>query len=129
MLAKIMSKAVCVALVAGAAITATAAAASAETSNGAEARSVHVSYADLNLGSEAGARAMYTRLSGAAHRACGDSSGRMSITEAREIRECVSGALDRAVAALDQPTVTALYEREYGVPRDPGDVQVADASR
>jgi UrcA family protein len=70
---------------------------------------LRVEYADLNLNSEAGAEVMLRRLNRAAASVCGDSYGRRPIEAREAVRACMSDAVERAVSALDHPTVTALY--------------------
>ena len=67
-----------------------------------------VSYADLNLQSEAGVRALYRRLERAAERVC-DGADRRSIGW----RECYETALAGAVKNIGAPQLTALH-RAHG---------------
>ena len=66
-----------------------------------------VSYADLDLGHEAGARALLARIKSAAKRVCG------TAPDARDTdpsyRKCVDRALDRAVTEVNRPAVNALH--------------------
>lgn len=71
-----------------------------------------VSYADLNLHDQADAAILLRRLDRAAQRACGDHHGRMPLRERVEIRRCAADAVEQAVAALNQPTLTALFNGE-----------------
>jgi UrcA family protein len=82
---------------------------------------VAVSYSDLNLAHEDGARTLLTRLDHAATHVCG---GRPSIADlhARSSYEaCRKAAMDRAVATVHAPLVASLY----GVPRQEQPTQVA----
>jgi UrcA family protein len=63
-----------------------------------------VNYADLNLRSEAGARALYRRLQRAAERVC-DDAGRHS----RASRECYETALADAVNSIGAPKLVELH--------------------
>ena len=72
-----------------------------------QVQSETVTYADLDLGHQAGARALLARINGAAKRVCGP---------APDVREtnspysrCVGSAVDRAVAEVNRPTVIALH--------------------
>lgn len=72
-------------------------------------KSVVVRYADLNLGTTAGAKALYARISSAATRACG---GRPDIRELRQheqYRECYDAAMESAVHKVDSARLQALY--------------------
>jgi UrcA family protein len=89
---------------------ATAAPASAETSR--DTYEARISIGDLNLQSEAGADAFLRRVHNEARGACGDRSGRMSLTERRAIRACMSDFQERAVAALDNDYVTTRFAGE-----------------
>ena len=69
--------------------------------------SVKVRYGDLNLGTEAGAKAMLQRLRHAAKVICGpDSYDPMTL--AFVYAPCVRETTDRAVARFGNPLVTAL---------------------
>jgi UrcA family protein len=68
--------------------------------------SVKVKYADLDLTSEAGARALLQRLHRAAKTVCGDRGD--DPFERYLWAPCVADATNRAVATLGNPLVTAL---------------------
>ena len=73
--------------------------------------SVPVSYADLDLSSASGATTMLHRLNDAALNACGADDS--SVSEYKwAVREssCYHASMDRAVAALDAPAVTQLWQ-------------------
>ncbi len=72
-----------------------------------ETRSTRVSYADLDLQGEAGARTMFQRIRHAARSVCetnldGEWNGRVVYFA------CVRNATDQAVAKLNNPLVTAM---------------------
>ena len=71
--------------------------------------SVKVQYAELNLSSPAGAKAMLQRINQAANEVCGpQSTGR--IDRVARLREtCVKQAISGSVRQLNAPMVTALY--------------------
>jgi len=72
---------------------------------------IDVSYADLNIKSAAGQRALYGRLKSAAQRACAPlDDGRHSPTSFR-FQGCCQTALDSAVANINQPALTAMHSR------------------
>jgi UrcA family protein len=71
--------------------------------------SARVSYADLNLGSEAGAHTLYQRLKGAASRVCGTVDHR---SPAR--RQCYDKALGDAVHSVGAPRLVALHGARAG---------------
>lgn len=67
-----------------------------------------VSYADLNLARSNDAARLYERLGNAAEDVCAHFDGRDLVTRKMQ-RQCESEALSNAVAAVDNPTVTALH--------------------
>ena len=67
-----------------------------------------VSYADLNLKGEPGARTLYSRLRMAAAEVCAPFRGD-SLRERMKWRECFKPALARSVAEVDEPTLTAYH--------------------
>jgi UrcA family protein len=70
---------------------------------------IAVSYADLNLKSEAGARVMLGRLQAAAASVCGGAAVSSHLDDVTAFRACTRQALDRAVSDLRSPRVSALY--------------------
>jgi UrcA family protein len=72
-----------------------------------ETVSVKVSFADLNLSTEAGAKIMLQRIRNAAKEVCGTESDD-PIDRMFEYLPCVNGTTDRAVARFHNPIVTAL---------------------
>jgi UrcA family protein len=94
----------------GASLLATAglAAAAPALAQSDDAPSIHVSYADLNLGSRDGAKAMIGRIDDAASRVCGGPPD-MRLLDARAYYwACKGQAVERAVRQLDAPLVTAM---------------------
>lgn len=79
---------------------------------GQEPTEVGVRYDDLDLSTEEGARTFLSRLRQAASRACGGRPDAREIKEMQRFRKCVADEMDRVVALLNQPTVTAVYQRE-----------------
>jgi UrcA family protein len=80
------------------------------------------SAADLNLGAAAGADALLNRIESAAREGCGHSYGRMELREYFVRRQCVRGAMDRAVTRLGNRLVTQRYIERGG---RPGSVVIA----
>jgi UrcA family protein len=72
-----------------------------------DTRSTRVSYADLNLQSEAGARTMFQRIRHAARSVC-----EINLDDSWDGRvryfACVRDTTDQAIAKLDSPLVTAM---------------------
>ena len=97
------------AIACGIALTTTA---TADQRNGEPLTKV-VSYADLNLNSEPGARTLYGRLRMAATHVCAPFRGN-SLRESTNWRECFNSALARSVAEVDQPILTAYHLSRTG---------------
>lgn len=76
------------------------------------ARSITVSYADLDIASASGAASLYHRIKGAARDVCGY-EGR-SLVEIRQWQSCVRGAVDDAVATVNTPLLTAMHSGKDG---------------
>ena len=87
-----------------------------------DTRSTRVSYADLNLQSEAGARTMFQRIRHAARSVC-----EINLNDEWDGRvqyfACVRDTTDRAVATLNSPLVAAMN----GSGRPRSDVVLAEA--
>jgi UrcA family protein len=67
-----------------------------------------VSFTDLNLNSEAGAKTLHGRLRGAANKVCSGLEGG-ALRLAYKWRTCVDDALARAVEQIDQPMLTSYH--------------------
>jgi UrcA family protein len=80
-----------------------------------------VSYADLNLNAAPGARTLYGRLRMAATQVCAPFRGN-SLRERTNWRECFNPALERAVAEIDEPTLTAYHLSQAGRTEPPSRV-------
>jgi UrcA family protein len=76
--------------------------------------SVSVSVADLNLSSPAGAQVVLRRIHNAAETICGDKPDIRLIQRSALYQSCVKTAVDRTVASLDSPVVTALNDGQPG---------------
>jgi UrcA family protein len=72
-----------------------------------------VSYADLNLDSDAGITALYMRLRHAARQVCGDWDT-TSLSRGLETTKCINNAMSQAVAQVNSPMLTSLYEAKTG---------------
>ena len=84
---------------------------SAATATAGEAELFHsrvVKYDDLDINSEQGAKALYTRLRSAARIVCANLEGR-EIRQKLEWKSCFDQALTRSVAEVNQERVTALH--------------------
>jgi UrcA family protein len=80
--------------------------------------SMRVSYADLDLTTEAGVGALYGRLRNAAQHACGGRPDR-TLRRLAHWRACYEASIDRAVAQIDRPAL-ASYHRARSEARAEG---------
>ena len=93
----------------------THAAPATDASSDPSAISVNVSIADLNLASPSGARAVLGRIHAAARTICGDEPD-IRLTERFAIyQSCLKTTVNRTVASLDAPLVTAMNGRHPAV--------------
>lgn len=84
----------------------------------AETHSTRVFHADLDLSSADDAAVMLSRLHHAAHSVC-TTPGLRPLSERRIERACETQVMEQAVASLDAPVLTALYQdRTPGVGRE-----------
>jgi UrcA family protein len=75
-----------------------------------EALSKKVTYGDLDLESQQGAKALYARLRFAAREVCVPFES-IELSRQRVWRNCVDNALDSAVAQVNKTRVTALHNQ------------------
>ena len=73
--------------------------------------SVNVSYADLNIEAEAGAKVLYARLKRASEQVCSVESHLVlgSLTAVHKAKVCYKDALAAAVAEIDSDTLTNIH--------------------
>ncbi len=79
---------------------------------GAPTRPIAVKYSDLDLNRTADVRVLYQRIRQAAQTSCGISEITGSHLKLPSWQQCVAGAIDRTVAQVDRPALTA-YHRHY----------------
>jgi UrcA family protein len=82
-----------------------------------EVTSVTVRFADLDLNTAKGSKRLYLRLKNAAETVCGDDSSIIAPEELRSVHMCEQTAIGTAVAQVDQPRLTVLYDHHF--PREP----------
>jgi UrcA family protein len=87
----------------------------AEQSRGSEAAMKTVQYGDLNLAKPEGVARLYRRIVAAAQQVCDSRQGRSLQAQAQD-SICTKESIARAVAAVDQPTLTALHAVKTGQP-------------
>jgi UrcA family protein len=71
-----------------------------------------VSYRDLNLNTAEGVAALYRRINYAAHDVCADPN-RADLSSFK-LRPCIDGAVSRAIAQVNSPMLTSLYQEKTG---------------
>lgn len=69
--------------------------------------SIKVHVGDLDLSTSEGAKAALSRIHKAAQQICGPDQDLKDLNSRSQFDQCVSQAVDRAVASLDRPMVTA----------------------
>ena len=82
-----------------------------------DAVSIKVSYTDLNLSNPAGAKTLLHRIHEAATDICGEPD--RDLAALIQNQACMKATIDRAVASLNDPMVTALNSGQP-VPTHPG---------
>jgi UrcA family protein len=70
-----------------------------------------VSYSDLDLDSEAGARTLYVRLRAASRQVCTGFEGTESVQQHSEWLRCYSTALSSAVSQVNSASLSSLYHQ------------------
>lgn len=74
---------------------------------------VTLSYADLDLTSEAGANALLRRVDRAARQVCGITHAQRGLFQ-RQRRQCVAETVGETVAKIDAPVVTQMHATREG---------------
>jgi UrcA family protein len=89
----------------------------APPSDGSDVVSAKVSYGDLNLSNRNDAARLLHRIDNAATDACGGwiSNNPIDIAESRDSVQCHQAAVKGAVAQVNVPTVSALYDRKIAL--------------
>ena len=72
-----------------------------------------VRFKDLNLNSTEGAAVLYGRIKSAANEVCGNQD-RFNLSRAHTIQICINEAVSRAVAQVNSPMLTSLYQVKTG---------------
>ena len=83
----------------------------ATTSNSLEDAEITVSYADLNLGNEAGVQALYRRLKRASKEVCEvtSSENNGSVSQMQRAKQCFRNTLTNAVESIDNDLLTRIH--------------------
>jgi UrcA family protein len=72
-----------------------------------------VSFKDLNLSSTEGAAVLYERIKSASNEVCGKRD-RFDLWRSRTLQICINDAMSRAVAQVNRPMLTSLYNAKTG---------------
>lgn len=70
---------------------------------------VAVSFSDLNITSQAGAKVLYQRIEKAARRVCGVTHGLKSIQLINNEKACLAASIDSAVASIHSELVASVH--------------------
>jgi UrcA family protein len=84
--------------------------------------SIKVKFRDLDLSKPEGAAALYQRIERSARLVCTDSSSPYDAGRVETFKRCYEGAIQDAVASINQPQLTALHRAKTEKP-----VQVGSA--
>ena len=113
---RVSSKFFSIALTAGVGLWLTAMAPDMAVADPVRKQSAPVTYGDLDLSTEQGAKTLLTRISKAAKTACGElTHSALLPRESAYQWQCVTGAVDAAVARIDAPLVAALHKSQPGI--------------
>lgn len=83
-----------------------------ETGNDVPTRTVR--YSDLDLGTQAGAKALYRRIRYAAEQVCGNPDWRQRF-ESAAVKACIGRAISSSVHSVNDARLTSVYESDIGV--------------
>jgi UrcA family protein len=72
-----------------------------------------VSFRDLNLNSTEGAAVLYNRIKSAATEVCTGGNS-YDLSRFHAVQTCINESVSRAVAQVDRPMLTSLYEAKTG---------------
>ena len=72
-----------------------------------------VHFKGLNLSSSEGAALLYGRIKDAAREVCGERD-RFILSQSHAIKICMNDAVSRAVAEINSPVLTSLYQAKTG---------------
>jgi UrcA family protein len=73
-------------------------------------REVTVKYGDLDLAHAQGAKVLIERVQEASKIACGETPSLANLQQSQSYKACVVHTADQAIASLDSPVVTAMYQ-------------------
>ena len=89
----------------------------ADESGNVETQTVQVFYPDLDLSKTKDTKILFIRLKNAAQDVCGDTFDAPFLDERDRVEACQQSAIANAVVKINQPLLTALYDRHYDIRR------------
>ena len=78
---------------------------------------VAVTFADLDLASDAGAALLLRRIEAAARQVCGNPRELQPVARSMRVQQCNAQAIERAVTKVGAPKVTLAYRARYTATR------------
>jgi UrcA family protein len=81
---------------------------------GKDVPTVTVRYSDLNLGTQAGAKVLYSRIRYAAEQVCGNPDWRQRF-ESAAVKACIDRAISSSVHSVNNARLTSVYDSDMGV--------------
>ncbi len=85
----------------------------ADEGDNVETQTVQVFYSDLNLAQNKDAHILFMRLQNAAADICGDTFDAPELSARLEVEQCQKDAIANAVVKVNEPLLTAVYDKHY----------------
>jgi UrcA family protein len=92
----------------------------ADESDNVDTQTIQVFYPDLNLARNKDAHLLFMRLQNAAADVCGDSFDAATLSERMQVEQCQQDAIANAVVKVNEPLLTAVYDKHYDARRGQG---------
>jgi UrcA family protein len=73
-----------------------------------------VRFEDLNLSHASGAERLYHRIAAAAQQVCSGNENPVAVADKVRVQVCIEQSIQRAIASVDNPGLTALYVAKTG---------------
>ena len=86
----------------------------ARAANAPASQSLRLTVNDLDLSKQADVATLYARIKSAANQACGADVVTGSRLPSKDMKQCLSQAIDGAVMQINNPTLTAFHKHEAG---------------
>ena len=86
----------------------------ARAANAPASQSLRLTVNDLDLSKQADVATLYARIKSAANQACGADVVTGSRLPSKDMKQCLSQAIDGAMVQINNPTLTALHKHEAG---------------